>query len=43
MYAFALEMIGVLSPVESIREMGTVCLPVLIFFVSAIELINYNL
>ena len=26
MYVFAPEMIGVLSPVESIREMGTVCL-----------------
>ena len=26
MYVFAPEMIGVLSPVESIRELGTVCL-----------------
>lgn len=26
MYVFAPEMIGVLSPVESIREMGTICL-----------------
>lgn len=26
MYVFAPEMIGVLSPVESIRELGTTCL-----------------
>ena len=26
MYVFAPEMIGVVSPVESIREMGTICL-----------------